>query len=73
MIQKLLKARRFPIRPHVFFILLICRLLSRPVPTHAQSQPQNPLEGKNVLILHAHEAQAPVFEKTDKAKSGTLF
>jgi hypothetical protein len=40
----------------MFFILLICGLLSCPVPTHAQSQPQNPLSGKNVLTLHSYEA-----------------
>jgi PAS domain S-box-containing protein len=66
MIQKLLKARRFPTRSHVFFILLICGLLSCPVPTHAQSQPQNPLTGKKVLILHAFESNVPIFELTDR-------
>ena len=60
MIQKLFKGRRFPIRPHIFFILLICGLLSCPVPTHAQAQPQNPLTEKNVLILHALEASTPL-------------
>jgi len=72
MIQKLLKGRGFPIRPHVVFILLICGLISRPVPTHAQTQPQNPLSGKNVLILHSHEANAPVFIGTDKGLLTTL-
>jgi PAS domain S-box-containing protein len=72
MIQKLFKARRFPIRPHVFFILLICGLISRPVPTHAQTQPQNPLSGKNVLILHSYEANTPVFLRTDTGLSATL-
>jgi PAS domain S-box-containing protein len=31
----------------------------------AQSQPQNPLSGKNVLILHALESNVPIFELTD--------
>ena len=38
-------------------------------PTHAQVQPQNPLANKNFLVLHAHEAMAPIFEKTDSALS----
>ena len=66
MIQELFKARRFPIRSRVFFILLICGLLSCPVPTHAQAQPQNPLSEKNVLILHALESNVPIFELTDR-------
>jgi PAS domain S-box-containing protein len=72
MIQKLFKGRRFPIRPHVFFILLICGLISRPVSTHAQAQPQNTLSGKNVLILHSHEANAPVFIGTDEGLLAAL-
>ena len=72
MIQKLFKGRRFPIRPHVFFILLICGLISRPVPTYTQAQPQNPLTDKNVLILHSLEANAPVFVGTDKGLLETL-
>jgi len=72
MIQKWFKGGRFPIRPHIFFILLICGLLSCPVPTHAQAQPQNPLSEKNVLILHSHEANAPVFIGTDKGLLTTL-
>jgi PAS domain S-box-containing protein len=59
------KGRGFPIRPHVVFILLICGLLSRPVCTHAQAaQPQIPLEGKNILVLHAFEANMPMAVKT---------
>ena len=72
MIQKWFRGRRFPLRPHIFLILLICGLLSCPVPTHAQAQPQNPLSGKNVLILHSYEASAPVFVRTDTGLSATL-
>lgn len=72
MILKSFKARRFPIWPHVFFILLICGLLSRPVPTYAQTQPQNPLAGKNVLVLHAFESNVPIFELTDRGLRATL-
>jgi PAS domain S-box-containing protein len=68
----LLKGRRFPIRPYVFFILLICGLLSRPVPTQAQAQPQNPLSAKNVLILHAFESNVPIFELTDRGIRAAL-
>jgi hypothetical protein len=38
----------------------------------AQTQPQNPLEGKKVLILHALEPMVPVFEKTDRGLSAAL-
>jgi PAS domain S-box-containing protein len=33
--------------------------------SHAQGQPQTALSSKTVLILHAHEASAPVFSRTD--------
>jgi len=72
MIQKWFRGRRFPIRPHVFFILLICGLLSCPVPAHAQAQPQNPLSEKNVLILHAFESNVPIFELTDRGLRAAL-
>jgi PAS domain S-box-containing protein len=72
MIQKLLKARRFPIRPYVFLILLIFAFISCPASTHAQAQPQNPLAGKNVLILHSLEFSAPVFVQTDQGLITTL-
>ncbi|MCU0595990.1 MAG: ATP-binding protein [Desulfobacterota bacterium] len=72
MIQKLLKGRRFALRLHIFLILLICGLLSCPVPTHAQAQPQNPLSQKNVLILHALESNVPIFELTDRGLRAAL-
>jgi PAS domain S-box-containing protein len=72
MIQELLKCTRLPIRPHVFFILLICGLISCPVPTNAQTQPQNPLSGKNVLILHSLEANMPLNVRTDRAIMASL-
>jgi PAS domain S-box-containing protein len=72
MVQKLFKGRRFPIRPHIYFILLICGLISCPFPTHAQTQPQNPLSGKNVLILHAFESNVPIFELTDRGLRAAL-
>jgi len=53
----------------VFLISLIW-LLSDPV--HAQSQPQVALAGKNILILHSHEGNAPVFLGTDKRLSQTF-
>ncbi len=51
--------------------LLICScilLLTGPcaVVPHAQAQSQTGLEAKNILILHSHEANAPVFIGTDK-------
>jgi PAS domain S-box-containing protein len=39
---------------------------------HAQRQPPTGLETKNVLILHSHEANAPVFMGTDRGLVRTL-
>ena len=38
----------------------------------AQTQPQNPLENKNVLILNAFESNVPGFEETDQGLSAAL-
>ncbi len=70
--QKCFRGRRFPLRPHIFFILLICGILSCPVPTHAQAQPQNPLSGKHVLILHALESSTPLSLETNRGLLDTL-
>jgi len=72
MIQKWFRGRRFPLRPHLFLILLICELLSCPVPTHAQAQPKSPVSEKNVLVLHAFESNLPIFELTDRGLRGAL-
>ena len=72
MAHKLFKGRGFPIRPHVVFILLICGLISRPVPIYAQTQPQIPLGEKNVLILNAFESNVPAFQKTNEGLSAAL-
>ena len=45
-------------------VLLIWQLC---VPAHAQSQPQVDLTGKNVLVLHALEANMPLNMRTDRA------
>ena len=37
-----------------------------------QAQPPEALGAKNVLILHAHEANAPVFQETDRTLGRTL-
>jgi PAS domain S-box-containing protein len=39
---------------------------------HSQTQFQNPLENKNVLILNAFESNVPAFEKTNKGLSAAL-
>jgi len=39
---------------------------------HAQGQPQTDLETKTILVLHAFEANVPVFVETDKGLSTTL-
>ena len=38
----------------------------------SQDEFENPLQHKNVLVLHAHESMAPIFEKTDSALSAAL-
>jgi|GEM_PF-350019 len=35
-------------------------------PAFPQTQPQNPVSDKNVLILHAFESNVPIFELTDR-------
>ena len=40
--------------------------------TFAQTQPQNPLGGKNVLILPAFESMVSIFEKTNQGLSAAL-
>ena len=56
--------------PSFFFLMLACPSCAGMA--HAQTQPQATLEAKNILVLHAHEAQAPVFLNTDKGLSTTL-
>jgi PAS domain S-box-containing protein len=53
-----------------FMILLFC--VSHPTPSQAHSQPKNPLENKNVLILNAFESNVPAFEKTNQGLSAAL-
>jgi PAS domain S-box-containing protein len=40
--------------------------------SYAQMQPQTDMETKNILVLHAFEANVPVFVGTDKGLSRTL-
>lgn len=54
----------------IFFFLLICGFCTGAA--HAQVQAQRPLEAKKILILHAHEAGAPVFVETDRGLLKTL-
>jgi two-component system, LuxR family, sensor kinase FixL len=53
----------------VFVFLL---LSGGPCTTLAQAQPPGLPAEKNILILHAHEANVPIFEKTDKGLSTAL-
>jgi PAS domain S-box-containing protein len=53
-----------------FFLFLLLAGIPRAVPAHAQ--PQQALETKNILILHSHEANAPVFVETDHGLSTAL-
>ncbi len=72
MIQKRCEGSRFPLRHQLFFILLICGLTGCPAPTYSQSQPQNSLAEKNVLVLHAFESNVPIFELTDRGLRAAL-
>jgi len=53
----------------VFLMVLIWQISAS---AFAQTKPLVDLTGKNVLVLHAHEANAPVFVETDKGLSSTL-
>jgi PAS domain S-box-containing protein len=53
-------------------VLLMLLILGLTPPAFAQTKPQVDLTGKNILVLHAHEANAPVFVRTDKGLSSTL-
>jgi len=53
----------------ILAILLILRLS---LPAFAQTKSQVDLSGKSVLVLHAHEASAPLFVDTDKGLLTTL-
>ena len=55
----------------LFFIILIAYGPGAGL-AHSQTQFQNPLENKNVLILNAFESNVPVFEKTNQGLSAAL-
>lgn len=57
-----------------YLLWLLLLLANGPCPglARAQGHPQTALEAKNVLILHAHEANAPVFVKTDEGMARVL-
>jgi len=69
----MLSARQIRMKPFwptfLLFILLVFKSTSL---VFAQAQPRTALEAKNVLILHSHEANAPVFIATDKGLLNTL-
>jgi hypothetical protein len=54
----------------LFFILFISELSFALAP--AQAQPQAALAGKNVLVLHAFEANMPINVKTDRGLMAAL-
>lgn len=56
---------------YVFFSLLLSNGPFVGV-THAQVQPPTGMETKNILILHSHEANAPVFLGTDRGLISAL-
>ncbi len=54
----------------LYLIIFVTSLLATPV--HAKSQPQVDLTGKNVLVLHAFEANMPINIKTDQGLRASL-
>jgi len=55
----------------VFFVILLAYGPGAG-PAHSQTQFQNPLENKNILILNAFESNVPAFEKTNHGLSAAL-
>lgn len=53
-------------------IILVALIWLPSIPSHAQSQPQVDLSGKNVLILHAFERTTPTNEATDQGLRESL-
>ncbi len=66
------KSKRF-VNPALFgplcLVLLIWQLSA---PAFAQSQPQSPLDSKNILVLHALESNMPLNVRTDRAIMAAL-
>ena len=56
--------------PLCLLTLLAC--VGYATPTQVQSQPENPLGVKNVLILNAFESNIPAFQKTNQGLSAAL-
>jgi PAS domain S-box-containing protein len=56
-------------------LLLFLLLLASGVytgPAHAKVQSQNPLDEKNLLVLHAFDSSLPIFELTDRGLKGAM-
>jgi len=56
-----------------FFIVSLIVLEPGTAVAHAQVQPQNPLENKNILILNSFESNIPAFVKTIQGLSSALL
>jgi hypothetical protein len=52
---------------HTLFLFILIAVGHGTGSARAKTQPRNPLEGKNVLVLHAFESNVPIFELTDRA------
>lgn len=63
--------RWMTLRYPLFFIILLAYEPGVGL-AHSQTQFQNPLENKNVLILNAFESNVPAFEKTNQGLSAAL-
>lgn len=54
----------------LLILLLACGVQA--VPLQAQAPPQNPLDEKNILVLHAFDSSLPIFELTDRGLKGAM-
>jgi PAS domain S-box-containing protein len=57
---------------HILFLFILLAVGHGGGLARAQTQPRNPLDGKNVLVLHAFESNVPIFELTDRGLRATL-
>ena len=57
---------------HTLFLFILLAVDHGGGLARAQAQSQNPLDGKNVLVLHAFESNVPIFELTDRGLRAAL-
>jgi PAS domain S-box-containing protein len=68
----MVRARRVTLMMVFAPLLSVILLAGGPGSALAQAQPPSVLAEKHILVLHGHEANAPVFQDTDRALARTL-